>query len=192
MTQMLVVANTPETARFFLLLVCSDCLLRGCCPLRAMQSAAVRLQALGHVTDTFTGGRPITVRPRPAGLTADGTPCDCVHLALDRALGNIAFAGVVSGINKGSNLGENVLYCGTVCAAREANLSGLNSLNSLNSLEVSVVTHPDDKVFHSASAAWYSHVVWCHYEANGSVQPWFLNLNVAASMQALQQALLRM
>ena len=91
----------------------------------AMQgSHAVQVMAPSRncsgASQSLTLDRPITVRPHPAGLAVDGTPCDCVHLALNGALGNMAFAGVVSGINKGSNLGEDVLYSGTVGAAREA------------------------------------------------------------------------
>jgi 5'-nucleotidase len=56
--------------------------------------------------------------------TCSGTPADCVILAL---LGAIGFAPeiVVSGINRGPNLGTDVVYSGTCAAAREAVLSGI-------------------------------------------------------------------
>lgn len=49
----------------------------------------------------------------------DGTPTDCVHLALSGMIdGEVDF--VVSGINHGANLGDDVIYSGTVAAAMEA------------------------------------------------------------------------
>lgn len=56
-----------------------------------------------------------------------GTPADCVILALRKLLPRPPDV-VVSGINHGPNLGEDVLYSGTVGAAREAALSGCPAL----------------------------------------------------------------
>lgn len=47
-----------------------------------------------------------------------GTPADCVHLALNGML-NMPFDLVISGINHGANLGDDVIYSGTVAAALE-------------------------------------------------------------------------
>ena len=47
-----------------------------------------------------------------------GTPADCVHLALNGLL-DTPFDLVVSGINHGANLGDDILYSGTVAAALE-------------------------------------------------------------------------
>lgn len=82
--------------------------------------------ASGHVK-TFE--RPLRVRPvtltggRPA-LTTDGAPADCVALAL---LGVIAepIDLIVSGINNGENIGQDLTYSGTVTAAMEAVIAGL-------------------------------------------------------------------
>ena len=61
------------------------------------------------------------------GYRLDGTPADCVKLALARMYrGQIAL--VVSGINWGGNLGHNILYSGTVAAALEAAMYGLPGL----------------------------------------------------------------
>ncbi|HKJ89100.1 MAG TPA: 5'/3'-nucleotidase SurE, partial [Gammaproteobacteria bacterium] len=49
----------------------------------------------------------------------DGTPSDCVHIALGGVFGEEP-AVVVSGINHGSNMGDDVIYSGTVAAAVEA------------------------------------------------------------------------
>ncbi len=57
----------------------------------------------------------------------DGTPTDCVHLAITGLIKTEADM-VVSGINAGANLGDDVLYSGTVAAAMEGRFLGLPSL----------------------------------------------------------------
>src|SRR5271170_3190721 len=57
----------------------------------------------------------------------DGTPADCVIVALHKLLGEKPDL-VISGINHGANLGENVYYSGTVGAAREGALHHIPSL----------------------------------------------------------------
>jgi len=57
-------------------------------------------------------------------FSVDGTPADCVYLALNELLPR-APALVVSGINHGANLGTDVLYSGTVGAAMEGALVGI-------------------------------------------------------------------
>jgi 5'-nucleotidase len=52
----------------------------------------------------------------------DGTPSDCVHLAVDALTGGAPPDLVVSGINHGLNVGDDVTYSGTVAGAREAAL----------------------------------------------------------------------
>ncbi|MBS0389505.1 MAG: 5'/3'-nucleotidase SurE [Proteobacteria bacterium] len=56
-----------------------------------------------------------------------GTPTDCVHLAVS-GLFDFDFDMVVSGVNDGSNLGDDVLYSGTVAAAIEGRFLGLPTL----------------------------------------------------------------
>ncbi|VEI47436.1 stationary phase survival protein SurE [Actinobacillus equuli] len=56
-----------------------------------------------------------------------GTPADCVHLALNGFLPT-AFDLVISGINHGANLGDDVVYSGTVAAALEGRHLPLPSL----------------------------------------------------------------
>jgi 5'-nucleotidase len=56
-----------------------------------------------------------------------GTPTDCVHLAISGALEQ-RFDRVASGINDGGNLGDDVLYSGTVAAAIEGRFLGLPTL----------------------------------------------------------------
>ncbi|MGD9597316.1 MAG: 5'/3'-nucleotidase SurE [Steroidobacteraceae bacterium] len=56
-----------------------------------------------------------------------GTPTDCVHLAIS-GLFNFEFDMVVSGVNDGANLGDDVLYSGTVAAAIEGRFLGLTTV----------------------------------------------------------------
>lgn len=60
-------------------------------------------------------------------IRVDGTPTDCVHLALN-GLSGITPDIVVSGINHGPNLGDDVLYSGTVAAATEGRFLGLPAI----------------------------------------------------------------
>ena len=55
-------------------------------------------------------------------FAVDGTPTDCVLLALQRVVEGAPVDLVLSGINRGGNLGEDVTYSGTVAAAMEATL----------------------------------------------------------------------
>jgi len=73
---------------------------------------------------SFSAFSPISVKHINSHTMAiiDGTPADCVMLALKRLLPGIPHL-VVSGINKGANLGEDINYSGTVAAAREAAIS---------------------------------------------------------------------
>ena len=59
--------------------------------------------------------------------TVDGTPADCVHVALTGLLTQKPDL-VISGINQGKNLGEDIVYSGTVGAARIGPLFGISSL----------------------------------------------------------------
>src|SRR5579872_5410598 len=60
-------------------------------------------------------------------IGVNGTPTDCVHLAVTRLLTEMPDM-VVSGINEGSNLSDDVLYSGTVAAATEGRFLGLPSI----------------------------------------------------------------
>jgi 5'-nucleotidase len=71
---------------------------------------------------SLTLRRPIVVHPKSSRHWAvDGTPADAVIVALHRLLPERPDL-VISGINHGANMGENVYYSGTVGAAREAAL----------------------------------------------------------------------
>ena len=57
-----------------------------------------------------------------------GLPADCVNFAINSKIGKEPFDLVVSGINDGANLGDDINYSGTVAAAREGFLHGINSI----------------------------------------------------------------
>ena len=77
---------------------------------------------------SLTLRRPIVVHPKGERRWAvDGTPADAVIVALHRLLPERPDV-VISGINHGANMGENVYYSGTVGAAREAALHHIPAL----------------------------------------------------------------
>jgi len=68
--------------------------------------------------------RPIQITARsPQAVSLDGTPADCVRLALTHFCPEVTL--VLSGINAGGNLGSDIYMSGTVAAAREAALRGI-------------------------------------------------------------------
>jgi 5'-nucleotidase len=88
--------------------------------------------------------RPLRLRKAgPSVFALDGTPADCVYVALyggTRLLHRQPDL-VVSGINRGMNLGQDVFYSGTIAAAREGALRGIPALavSAHPSLDVSVI-----------------------------------------------------
>ena len=85
--------------------------------------------AVGHAITIFT---PLRVKEfirggRRLGYAIDGTPADCVKLAFSSLLEKRPDL-VVSGINLGPNVGNNVIYSGTVSAATEARILGVPSM----------------------------------------------------------------
>lgn len=64
---------------------------------------------------------------QPKIYSVNGTPTDCVHLGINGALSYRADM-VVSGINSGANMGDDVLYSGTVAAATEGRFLGKPSI----------------------------------------------------------------
>lgn len=79
-------------------------------------------------SNALTLNRPLTVDRQPNGFySIDGTPTDCVHLAVN-GLFEQGFDRVVSGINTHANLGDDVIYSGTVAAATEGRNLGLPAI----------------------------------------------------------------
>ena len=79
-------------------------------------------------SNSLTLDRPLTVRRAPNGfLFVNGTPTDCVHLAVTGLLDRLPDL-VISGINLGANMGDDTIYSGTVAAATEGYLLGIPSI----------------------------------------------------------------
>jgi 5'-nucleotidase len=79
-------------------------------------------------SNSLTLDRPLTVQQAENGFYfVNGTPSDCVHVALT---GVLPFRPdlIVSGINQGQNMGDDTLYSGTVAAATEGYLFGIPSI----------------------------------------------------------------
>lgn len=76
-------------------------------------------------SNSLTLDRPLAVRRSANGfLFVNGTPTDCVHLAVTGLLDALPDI-VVSGINLGANMGDDTIYSGTVAAATEGFLLGI-------------------------------------------------------------------
>lgn len=100
--------------------------------------------AIGHA---LTLARPLRLEKVSAGIfTVDGTPTDCVNIAITTVLRGKPDL-VVSGINKGYNLGDDVTYSGTVAGALEGCLLGVPSI------AVSLQRSREDFDFARAAAA---------------------------------------
>jgi len=89
----------------------------------------VEQSAVGHAITVF---RPLMVRKARKngsvfGYAVAGTPADCVKLGLSELAGGPVDL-VVSGINRGGNVGINIIYSGTVSAATEAVILGVPAL----------------------------------------------------------------
>lgn len=92
----------------------------------------------GH---SLTLSRPLRHRELTERRHAvDGSPTDCVLFAVDQVLGGHKPDLVLSGVNRGSNLGEDVTYSGTIAAAMEATLLGVPAI------ALSLVANRDEPV----------------------------------------------
>jgi 5'-nucleotidase len=114
-----------------------------------IRALAAALAAIGEVrivapdrevsacAQSLTLTRAVEAREIEGGVYAvDGTPADCVNMAVARLLGRRPDI-VVAGINRGANLGEDVFYSGTIGGAREGVFCGIPSL------AISLVTRAD-------------------------------------------------
>lgn len=101
---------------------------------------AEALSSLGEVTvvaperdrsgasNSLTLDRPLSLRRTANGFYyVNGTPTDCVHLAVTGMLDSLPDM-VVSGVNHGANMGDDTIYSGTVAAATEGFLLGVPSM----------------------------------------------------------------
>jgi 5'-nucleotidase len=108
----------------------------------------IEQSAVGHAITIF---RPLMVRRATKnnnflGYAVYGTPADCVKIGV-KELVKKPVEMVVSGINRGSNAGINVIYSGTVSAATEAAIIGIPSL------AISLDTHKEADFSYAAKFA---------------------------------------
>jgi 5'-nucleotidase len=105
-----------------------------------IEALAGAMRELGEVTvvaperdrsgasNSLTLDRPLTVRRVANGfMYVNGTPTDCVHVAITGMLPQRPDL-VVSGINDGANMGDDTIYSGTVAAAMEGFLLGVPAI----------------------------------------------------------------
>lgn len=112
--------------------------------------------------------RPLSVQQAANGFYfVNGTPTDCVHVALTGML-DVRPDLVVSGINNGQNMGDDTLYSGTVAAATEGFLFGIPAI------AFSQVAHGWEHIDSAARLA--RDIVQRRFEALSA--PWLLNVNI--------------
>jgi 5'-nucleotidase len=111
-------------------------------------------QEQSGASHSLTLHRPLRVRRLGSRRFAvDGTPTDCVLLGVNAVLKDKRPDLVLSGINSGGNMGEDVTYSGTVAAAMEASLLGLKAI------ALSQHIGEDRTVDWSAAAEWTPKVI---------------------------------
>lgn len=148
---------------------------------QGLRILARRLKSLGEVTviapdrernaasHALTLHKPLRVERLADGLYGvNGTPTDCVNLGANALLEHRPDL-VVSGINKGGNLGDDVTYSGTVSAAIEGTLLGIPSF---------AVSLLNDGEFHFATAAEFAVRLARLIEGQGLPKDTLLNVNV--------------
>lgn len=142
---------------------------------------AERLGELGEVTvvaperdrsgasNSLTLDRPLSVRRAANGFFfVNGTPTDCVHLAVTGLL-DFTPDVVVSGVNLGANMGDDTIYSGTVAAATEGFLLGIPSL---------AVSLASKEGRHVDTAAGVAYALVERFRRSPLGQPVLLNVNV--------------
>jgi 5'-nucleotidase len=121
------------------------------------------------MSHALTLHRPLRVLDMgPRRFAVDGTPTDCVKLALTGLL-PVRPDLVVSGINKGPNLGDDIIYSGTVSAAIEGALLGIPAI------AVSLVTFEN---FQFQTAADFAATLVSRIQEKGMPLETLLNVNV--------------
>ena len=104
-----------------------ECLARSLAQVAEITVVAPERDRSG-ASNSLTLDRPLSLKRTPNGFYhVNGTPTDCVHLAVTGMLDQLPDM-VVSGINLGANMGDDTIYSGTVAAATEGFLLGVPSL----------------------------------------------------------------
>lgn len=103
------------------------------------------------------------------GYSIDGTPVDCIIMGLLEIMKNSKPDMVVSGINRGPNLGDDIIYSGTVSAAIEG------AMRNVPSIAVSIVAYEN---FKFKSAALITENIVSHLMKDSLPSNLILNINV--------------
>jgi 5'-nucleotidase len=120
-------------------------------------------------SNSLTLDRPLKLRRAASGFYyVNGTPTDCVHLAVTGML-DYQPDMVVSGINAGANMGDDTIYSGTVAAAMEGFLLGIPSI------AISLVSK---EFVHYETAAKVAVELVQRFAKKKHSHPWLLNVNV--------------
>ena len=120
-------------------------------------------------SNSLTLDNPLRVMTAENGFfSVNGTPTDCVHLAVTGLLKEMPDM-VVSGINEGSNLSDDVLYSGTVAAATEGRFLGLASI---------AVSLAGPKCQYYETAAHIAKILVLHLKKDPLPKDTILNVNV--------------
>lgn len=116
-----------------------------------------RVWVVAPLEEKSTTGHSLTIhkplRMIPMGRDfygVSGSPADCVYLGIRQVIRGIPDL-VVSGINRGANLGQDVYYSGTVSAAREACILGIPALAV--SLSIDFAHPPQERKLNHGTAA---------------------------------------
>src|SRR5574338_124838 len=132
----------------------------------------IEASAIGHA---LTLRRPLRLEQISADVfEVDGTPTDCVNVAVVKLLAGALPDLVVSGINKGYNLGDDITYSGTVAGAMEGALLGVPSI------AVSMERTLGEYDFSHASGA--AAAVAARVLSDGLPMRTFINLNVPSGL----------
>lgn len=120
-------------------------------------------------SNSLTLDRPLSVRESANGFRfVNGTPTDCVHLAVTGLLEDMPDM-VVSGINLGANMGDDTIYSGTVAAATEGYLLGIPAL---------AISLTSKAGRHYETAARVAHELVERFQKRPFSEPVLLNVNV--------------
>lgn len=120
-------------------------------------------------SNSLTLDRPLKLSRAANGFYyVNGTPTDCVHLAVTGMLEQQPDM-VVSGINSGANMGDDTIYSGTVAAAMEGFLLGIPSI---------AVSLEGKKFAHYETAAKIAAELVQRFARQKHSHPWLLNVNV--------------
>lgn len=132
------------------------------------------------VSHSLTLHHPLrAVKLAPGRYSVDGTPTDCVNLGV-HSLIDFQPDLVVSGINRGANLGDDVTYSGTVAAAMEATLMGIPAF------AISLATL-DDGADYGAAARFAAKLATILHDKR-LPKDTFLNVNIPVSPDILSFA----